>query len=197
MNRKLMLSALVLGGLALGGTASAATPSAEMLANTCAGCHGTYGLSQGPASPTIAGISKSYFIDTMKEYKEGSRASTIMTRIAKGYSDEEIEAMAGYFSSQNYAGRKQSFDTNLAKRGYLLHDKYCGKCHEDGGRSSDDDAGLLAGQWIPYLEYTFSDYMSGAREMPKKMANKVKELQGDHGDDGIKMLLNYYASQGE
>ena len=38
--------------------AYAATPSARMLANTCAGCHGTDGSSVGPASPTIAGISQ-------------------------------------------------------------------------------------------------------------------------------------------
>ncbi|MCG8122535.1 MAG: cytochrome c4, partial [Candidatus Thiodiazotropha taylori] len=31
--------------------------SASMLANTCAGCHGTNGASIGPASPSIGGIS--------------------------------------------------------------------------------------------------------------------------------------------
>lgn len=71
---------------------------ASMLANTCAGCHGPNGKSLGPATPSIAGTSKEYFIQTMNDFKSGDRPSTIMMRIAKGYSDEDIALMADYFS---------------------------------------------------------------------------------------------------
>ena len=186
---------LLLCGLLFGHTVMAATPSASMLANTCAGCHGTNGSSVGPASPTIAGISREYFIETMKAYKAGERPSTIMTRIAKGYTEEEIKLMAGFFSKQPFVRQSQKFDEKKAGTGEKLHKKYCEKCHEKGGRSAEDDAGILAGQWSPYLVYTMEDFTNGSREMEKKMKKKMEELQKQHGDKGIDALIHYYASQ--
>jgi sulfide dehydrogenase cytochrome subunit len=186
---------LIACSVALGGTAVAATPSASMLGNTCAGCHGTNGNSNGPATPTIAGISSEYFIETMEAYKKGERASTIMTRIAKGYTEEEIKLMADFFAKQKFARLPQKADAKMAKRGKKLHDKYCEKCHEDGGRSTEDDAGILAGQWKPYLKYTMEDFMSGGREMSKKMKKKVDKLKKSKGDAGLEQLYHYYASQ--
>ena len=177
------------------GIAAAGTPSAEMMANTCAGCHGTNGSSQGPASPTIAGISKDYFIETMQAYKSDERPSTIMSRIAKGYTDKEIELMAGFFAKQPFVRQTQSFDQKKAGQGKRLHKKYCEKCHENGGRSSEDDAGILAGQWQPYLHFTMDDFNSGRRAMEKKMKKRMKELNEKHGAAGVDALMNFYASQ--
>ncbi len=175
--------------------ASAGTPSAIMLANTCAGCHGTRGSSVGPASPTIAGISYDYFIETMEAYQSGERPSTIMTRIAMGYNEKEIELMAGYFSKQSFVRLPQEHDGNAARRGKKLHKKYCDKCHEEGGRSAEDDAGILAGQWEPYLRFTMEDFTSGKRPMEKKMKKRMNKLDKAHGQAGIDDLVHFYASQ--
>ena len=185
---------IILGSITLGGVASAATPSAQMLANTCAGCHGTDGSSTGPATPSIAGMSSEYFIDSMKAYQEGTRPATIMGRIAKGYTEEEIKAMAGYFSKQPLVRIEQKTDDQLARKGKNLHKKYCDKCHEDGGRSAED-GGILAGQMMPYLHYTFSDLMDGSREMGKKMKRQVEKMHQAAGDEGVEALINYYGSQ--
>ena len=67
----------------------------------------------------------------------------------------------------------------------------CTKCHEDGGSSADDDTGILAGQWIPYLEQTIKDYRSGERETEggmKKKLDKSSEKQ-------VEELIHFYASQ--
>lgn len=170
-------------------------PSATMLANTCAGCHGTNGSSAGPASPTIAGISMDYFIETMEAYQSGERPSTIMGRIAKGYSEKEIELMANYFSKQPFVRQPQEYDAKQAKLGKKLHKKYCEKCHEDGGRSSEDDAGILAGQWQAYLRFNLQDFTSGKRPMEKKMKKRLDKVAKAHGQTGIDALINYYASQ--
>ena len=69
-----------------------------MLSLTCTSCHGTYGISPG-AIPTIYGKSREYIIKTMKEFRNGERDSTVMKRIAKGYSEREILLIANYFSS--------------------------------------------------------------------------------------------------
>ena len=191
---RLQLMLLITGSM-LCGTAMAETPSASMLANTCAGCHGTNGSSVGPASPTIAGISRDYFIETMEAYKKAERPSTIMTRIAKGYTEKEIELMADFFSKQPFVRYLQKFDEKKAKLGKKLHKKYCEKCHEDAGRSSEDDAGILAGQWEPYLRYSMEDFTSGNRTMEKKMKKKLDKLQAKHGDKGVDALIHFYASQ--
>jgi len=78
--------------------AHAATPTGQMLAYTCAGCHGNNGVSKG-AIPSIDGLSAEQMVQAMQNYKSGERPGTIMNRIAKGYSEEEIKAMAEYFAS--------------------------------------------------------------------------------------------------
>lgn len=191
---RLQLMLLITGSM-LCGTAVADTPSASMLANTCAGCHGTNGSSVGPASPTIAGISRDYFIETMEAYKAAERPSTIMSRIAKGYTEKEIELMADFFSKQPFVRMEQSYDAKKAKLGKKLHKKYCEKCHEDAGRSSEDDAGILAGQWEPYLRYTMEDFTSGNRTMEKKMKKKMNKLKKAQGEKGVDALIHFYASQ--
>ncbi len=193
--KKRLQGILIASGVVLAGPVLAATPSASMLGNTCAGCHGTNGNSNGPATPTIAGMSSEYFIEAMAEYKSGERPSTIMGRIAKGYTEEEVKLMAGFFSKKKMERQPQQVDAKMAKKGMKLHEKYCEKCHEDGGRSSEDDAGILAGQWLPYLHYTMDDFISGKREMSKKMKKKVEQLQSKGGDEAVNALLEYYGSQ--
>lgn len=69
------------------------------LAATCFTCHGTDGRSVGGVPPSIAGQGKSYLLQQLKEFKEGKRAATIMHQHAKGYTDEQLDAIAGYFAN--------------------------------------------------------------------------------------------------
>jgi len=177
------------------GVVYAETPSATMLAYTCAGCHGTNGSSVGPASPTIAGMSADYFVETMLAYKNATRPSTIMTRIAKGYTDEEIQLMADFFSTQPIVRQAQAHDNKKAERGRKLHKKYCHKCHEEGGALPEDDAGILAGQWAPFLGFTLTDFLTGNRPMGVKKKQQLDKLIKQQGDAGIEQLIEFYASQ--
>ena len=72
-------------------------PSGRMLANTCSGCHGTDGKSPGPIPP-IDGMSAEHMASAMRLFKQGKRPATVMDRIAKGYSDAEIQAMSEHFA---------------------------------------------------------------------------------------------------
>jgi sulfide dehydrogenase cytochrome subunit len=198
---KALQAALVVCGLALTGSAMADShggPSAQALAYTCVGCHGPNGNSVGPASPTLAGMSKPVMVETMKGFKSGDIPSTIMGRIAKGYSDEQFELMGDFFSKQEFMSAKQSSDAKLADKGAKLHDKYCEKCHSDGGSVTsavEDEVGVLSGQWKPYLHYTLNDFISGKRPMPKKMAKKLEDMHKKEGDAGIAALLEFYAGK--
>jgi len=190
-----------------------------MLINTCVACHGMNGISQGPAIPSIAGFTKNYFIGAMLAYKYADdedglesaldtlykdeayedveaypRYSTIMSRIAAGYTLEEIITMAEVFSNYEIVPVEQSYNKAKVTLGGELHEEYCSNCHEDGGLSTADDVGLLAGQWMPYLQYTLEDYMADRRKMPKKMRTKLKEIHEAHGEASLHTLLQYYAS---
>lgn len=70
---------------------------ARYLAANCANCHGTDGRSAG-GMPALAGLEKTHIVEQMKAFKEGKRPATIMHQLAKGYSDEQIEQLADYFS---------------------------------------------------------------------------------------------------
>lgn len=69
------------------------------LAASCAACHGTNGNSVG-GTPILAGLDKSLFIKQMQDFKSGARPATVMHQHAKGYTTEEIEMLADFFSSQ-------------------------------------------------------------------------------------------------
>lgn len=201
MAKKSTKSAILTGALALGissAVSAGATASASMLSNTCNGCHGMNGNSVGPASPSIAQMEKVEFVETMKGFQSDDIYSTVMGRIAKGYTDEEVELMAGHFAAQKLIPAKQEFDAAAAENGAKLHDKYCEKCHEDGGKPLEgEDAvySLLAGQWLPYLHNTMTDFREGRREMPKKMKQKVDALIEKEGDEGVAAINAFYASQ--
>jgi cytochrome subunit of sulfide dehydrogenase len=69
------------------------------LAAACANCHGTNGVSQ-PGMPSLAGQPRGYLEQQMRDFKAGKRPATVMHQIAKGYSDEQIGALAAYLSEQ-------------------------------------------------------------------------------------------------
>jgi cytochrome c553 len=73
--------------------------NARNWAATCTGCHGTNGHSAG-GMPSIAGLDKGYIVSVMQEYKAGKRAATVMHQHAKGYTDEQIDRIADFFSAQ-------------------------------------------------------------------------------------------------
>ena len=92
---------------------------------------------------------------------------------------------------QSWLELYQEFDADLAAAGQTVHDAKCDKCHSEGGSNPDDEAGILAGQWMDYLANSFAEYASGDREQPKKMKEKMEELSA--ADETA--LLHYYASQ--
>ena len=79
-------------------TQSGELSRASMLNYTCAGCHGTDGVSPG-SIPSIYCKSSDTIEKALKEYRDGKRFSTVMGRHVKGYTDDEIQLIAGYFGT--------------------------------------------------------------------------------------------------
>lgn len=79
------------------GTAHAA--DAPPGATSCTGCHAV-SRSVDTAVPGIAGRKPADLAAAMRDFKSGTRPATVMGRIAKGFSDPEIEAIAVWFGAQ-------------------------------------------------------------------------------------------------
>lgn len=71
----------------------------QLLASTCANCHGPGGNSLG-AIPSLASQDKAYLQDAMMEQRSGTRETTVMRKYMNGFTPEEIGQLAEYFSKQ-------------------------------------------------------------------------------------------------
>lgn len=86
--------------------AAAANPDAarlhlRSLAATCANCHGTDGHAvAGESMVSLAGLGKAYIVEQLQAFRDGKRPATVMHQLTKGYSDAQIDAVAGYFAAQ-------------------------------------------------------------------------------------------------
>jgi cytochrome c553 len=68
------------------------------LAASCANCHGTMGVAEA-GNESLAGVNKDELLKKIMDFKTGKKPATIMHQLSKGYTDEQLAAMAGYFSA--------------------------------------------------------------------------------------------------
>jgi sulfide dehydrogenase cytochrome subunit len=197
-----LLACTALFGLSLATSAWAA--DIPKLVENCTNCHDKDGASRESDVPIIAGYSAPYLSDSLAAHKKKERPcpeakyqsgdkkgqKTDMCLVAKDLSDTDIRQVAQYFAGKKFVRAQQNFDPALAKKGKEIHERSCEKCHAEGGSLASDDSGILAGQWMPYLEETFKEYSSGKHPMPKMMKRKMEKLEKADFD----ALVNYYGS---
>ena len=196
--------ALVAAMLALAGAALAAD-GAAIAEQQCSGCHGRNGASTEPTIPTIGGYSAKYVAESLRNFrkkvrtcaevaipagpKKGTRSD--MCKVTAGLSEADIEAVAKYFSTQRFVRAKQPFDAGKAKAGAAVYKLRCEKCHENNGASPDEDNGILAGQWTPYLREQLANFRSGKRPLDDKMKQRLDKVTKDEEEQ----LLHFFAAQ--
>jgi len=83
--------------LFLGGTALAA--DAPPGASACSGCHPA---GSGVDTPVkrLKGQAVAQIVAAVQEFRSGTRPATVMDRIAKGFTDDEIKAIADWYGAQ-------------------------------------------------------------------------------------------------
>ena len=199
-----VLSVLILSTAAFAVNTHAAEDISGLV-ESCNGCHGDNGVSQWSDMPTVAGIDAFTHSEALYVYRDGdrpcaesdyrtgdtSRPATTMCAVTADLADEQIEALAVHYAELPFVAAAQSFDAALAEQGAAIHNAECDRCHSDGGANAEDEASILAGQWMGYLRQSFADYASGARPQDRKMQEKMDALSADD----VEALLNYYASQ--
>ncbi len=194
MKTKKLSALLITAGLLAGAPAMAGDLNAEMISNTCAGCHGTDGASVGQA-PVIAGMNEMYLMQTMQNYKDGLRYGTIMGRIAKGYDKGQIMDMSKHYTSLPWVNATQKIDSAMAAKGKQLHmSKGCMGCHGANGISPMPTTPRMAGQYADYLVITMQQYQDPKVAIPPAAMPMRGMLTGVSEDD-LKALAHFYASQ--
>lgn len=166
--------------------------ASESLYTTCAGCHGTGAVSQATHIPTIAGLNFRFLYATMQAFRKDRRPSSVMGRIAKGYTSSQLQRIALHYGTQPWSGNPTEVDPTLAARGKALHAEYCEKCHKENGWFQDHDTPPLAGQAQGYLLYQMQDYRQPAPAMrqPPLMQERLEKLT----DEDLVALSAFYAS---
>tara|TARA_R110001599_G_scaffold261541_1_gene461957 strand:+ start:13283 stop:13864 length:582 start_codon:yes stop_codon:yes gene_type:complete len=166
--------------------------SADELIESCNSCHNPTKKNV----PVINGFSAFALETSLLAYVDDFRVARTyegedMKSIMKELSDADFKKIIDHYPSQTFTPIKQAFNPELAKKGKVLHDSYCSRCHTEGGSLADDDSGILAGQWKAYIIEEMNNYKNGSRIGDKKMTEVSKSLSDEH----IQALAEYYASQ--
>lgn len=182
--------------------ASGDVEKGRQLAQACASCHGTEGISPSSAFPHTAGQNAAYTYKQLRDYKDGTRKNDLMQSMVAEMSDQDMVDIAAFYAAQPLpaptieAGSTTGAATELVKIGdgeRLI--PACNSCHGRKGEGNARSKGMpaLAGQMAPYLTETLQAYRSGLR------ANDVywsmRSLSKDLTDEEIEALAQYYAAQ--
>jgi len=81
----------------------------------CQTCHGPAGKSPTDIWPNLAGQGQAYLVKQLKGFRDGTRKDQLMSPVAKGLSDDDIDNLAAYFSSVNPAVAAQAASQPAAK----------------------------------------------------------------------------------
>ena len=68
-------------------------------AASCSGCHSARATAAAPV-PRLYGRDAGEMLTAMAAFRGGSLPSTVMNRIAKGFSDDELRPIAAWFAAQ-------------------------------------------------------------------------------------------------
>lgn len=134
----------------------------------CAACHGADGNSVVPNWPKLAGQHTGYMVRQVALIKSGSRTVPEMLGIVAGMSDQDIEDISAWFSSQTSNGGVA--DESMIEMGQRIYKAgnaesgvpACMSCHGPGGEGNPL-AGYpaLAGQHAVYVSKMLTGFRMG------------------------------------
>jgi cytochrome c553 len=75
------------------------------LAQECTACHRVDGIDNG--IPNLSGLDVDAFITRLKSYQEGARTNPVMVSVAKSLDDDQVRALALYWSSVPKPAKKK------------------------------------------------------------------------------------------
>jgi cytochrome c553 len=92
-----VLSRVAMAALLAAGSAQAASPPPG--AASCSGCHARHEAASSEI-PGIYGRDPAEVLAALKSFRDGSKPATVMNRLTKGFSDDELQAIAAWLATQ-------------------------------------------------------------------------------------------------
>ncbi len=184
---------LLVGFLAGTLQASEGFTEGEILSNGCGGCHGHTGVSAAASMPSIAGFDRRYTARVLREFRDGSRHSTIMGRLMVGYTVPQINLLASYYAEQTWEGSGFRAEPGKVEQGRRIHEALCEQCHEDSGRYQDRDMPRVAGQQPEYLIIQMQLRRAGTEGM--QQPNRMREALLSLSEAEVLAMAHYLASR--
>jgi cytochrome subunit of sulfide dehydrogenase len=89
----------VLAALCVSTSAASAIDVAPAGAAACSGCHPASRAVETPFT-RLSGRNAADIVTAMQEFRSGQRPGTVMDRIAKGFTDDEVKAIAAWYAKQ-------------------------------------------------------------------------------------------------
>jgi cytochrome c553 len=213
--RKLALNSLLVTAIALATTVGRDAQAADLVvppapstlntmklvSNACSKCHGATGISISPLFPILAAQQSTYIDTELKLFRQRGRsdphARAFMWGIARGLTDDQIDGVAQYFSSQPAVSGSASRDPALAEKGKAIFENGvpareipgCTICH---GPNAAGIAAFprLAGQHRDYLTIQLRQFRNQMRE-----SEIMQPIAKGLTDDEIAAVVEYVASK--
>lgn len=157
----------------------------EQKAAMCSGCHGQGGNSSNAQWPSLAGQQTTYLVNQLKAFKSGDRKNPMMQPMAANLSNDDINNLAAYFSSQKITGA--GGDTTLAPSGKEKA-SMCFGCH---GTSAEGRGQFprLAGQHPGYLIAQLKSFKEGSRK-----SGPMQAVTASLAEEDFNALAAYFGS---
>ena len=165
---------------------------------TCMACHGMDGNSANPEWPALAGQHSSYIIKQLKHFKAGERQNVLMSPMAMILTDQDMEDLAAYFSSQTRQPTDETEPSKL-KLGQNIYRAgitskgvpSCAGCHGPSGHGIAGAAfPMIGGQHATYAALQLRNYKSGARTTdPNSMMRTITSRLTDEEIDAVASYL--------
>ncbi len=170
----------------LASTAPAVAQDAELLFETCIGCHGIENYKNNYPTyrvPRLAGQDAQYVVAALKGYKDGTRSHPTMIAQAASMSDADMLALGNYLQGMTEISADAKGTAPAAAA-------TCTACHGSNGRSSGPTFPSLAGQHKDYLAASLRQYQEQDRQNAI-MAGFVAALS----KEDINALSSFYSAQ--
>ncbi len=138
-------------------------------AQLCAACHGDKGTPTDPKTiPVIWGQEQSYLVKQMRDFRNGERASAIMSPIAKNLAEGDLRKIAAYFAAKTWPARRAFAKPPLPPKGIAQ----CQACHQPdfhGGMPAPRLAGLSYEYLVAAMRAFATEERTNNLDMPKFM----------------------------
>jgi cytochrome c553 len=168
--------------------------------NACTDCHGVGGAEPDRDKyPTLAGQTPGYTFKQLKDYQDESRKNNRMRKAVAPLSDEDLAALAIYYSQQPVPVPELDEDETYSPATVELvykGDKTrliqpCAACHGDDGSGAKMNVPSLLGQNVKYFVDTMKDYAKEKRR--NDVYGRMRSIAAALTREEIEELAIYYA----